>query len=209
MTSLRLWDRGGTRRLAALDAYQFPSSLRQRVLFQHAGLTGDTITAVEGAARQWFRLAARHPRAKLCMPSVVVGDYWREFRLYPREYAEFCDQAVGRLLQDDTTADTTADRGMRLHTTFRLAQQDEQLESHRLPTLFRVDHDLAITGARRYLADCGGHDQCYDQTDMLCLRHLVDVPRGRRSKWSHPGAPGAAGGFGGGCGMGCGGGCAG
>jgi hypothetical protein len=203
MTSLRLWDRG-TRRLAAVDGYRFPSGVRQRFAFTHPGLTHEHHDTVEAAVRQWFRLVARQPRAKLTMPSTVTGDYWREFRSHDREYGEFCHQVAGHLVPDQPAKD----KGAGLCTAFRLAQQDEHLESHRLPLLFRVDRELAVTGARRYVADCGGHDRCYDESDALCLRHVGGVQRGRRGTWNHPGAPPVGGGASG-CGMGCGGGCGG
>src|SRR3712207_4117674 len=101
MTSLRLWDRGGTRRLAAVDDYRFPSGVRQRFLFTHPALSHDTIDAVGAAVRQWFRLIARQPRAKLTMPSIAAGVYWREFRLDTTAYGTFCAQVAGRPLQDE------------------------------------------------------------------------------------------------------------
>ena len=209
MTSLRLWDRGGIRRLAAVDGYRFPSGVRHRFSVGHPALGHHDIDAVEAATRQWFRLAARQPRAKLAMPSTVAGDYWREFCRSTREYATFCAQTAGHLVRDDPGTD----RGARLVTTFRLAQQDEELAAHQLPLLFRIDRDLAISGARRYLAGCGGADRCYDdEADVICLQHLADVRRNRRrgGNWHHPGAPGGAvSGGGGGCGIGCGGGCGG
>ena len=203
MTS-RPWDRGGTRRLAAADGYVFPTGVRQRFAFTHPGLSREDLQAVEAAVRQWFRLAARQPRAKLAMPSVVAGDYWREFRLDTTSYDTFCGQVTGRPLRDDAGDD----RGTRLVTTFRLAQHDEGTASYELPRLFRVDRDLAISGARRYLADCGGYEHCYDdEVDVVCLRHLAGSPKRRRGNWRHPGAPGGAmSGAGGGCGLGCGGG---
>jgi hypothetical protein len=206
MTSSRLWDRRATRRLAAVDGYVFPSSVRQRFAFTHPDLSRENLDAVEAAVRQWFRLAARQPRAKLTMPSVLAGDYWREFRLDTAAYGTFCAQVVGRPVQDDPADD----RGVRLVTTFRLAQQDEGTASHELPRLFRVDRDLAISGARRYLADCGGYEHCYDnEVDVICLRHLAGPPRRRRGgTWNHLGAPGTAT-YGGDSGFGCGGGCGG
>ena len=116
MTTLRLWDRGGARRLAGVDAYSFPTAVRQRFALSHPGLDRAHLEAVEAAIRQWFRLSARQPRAKLAMPSAAAGDYWREFRLHTTEYGTFCAQTAGRLLQDGAADD----RGARLSTTFRL-----------------------------------------------------------------------------------------
>ena len=208
MTSLRLWDRGGTRRLATVDGYRFPSGVRHRFSVTHPELSHENIATVEAATRQWFRLAARQPKAKLAMPSIVVGDYCREFSRDTTAYGAFCTEAAGRLLTDDPGGDL----GVRLVTTLRLAQEDEGLASHQLPLLFRIDRDLVVAGARRYLADCGGADRCYDdEAGVICLQHLAGIRNRRRgANWNHPGAPGTAmGGTGSGCGMGCGGGCGG
>jgi hypothetical protein len=204
-------------RVAIVDAYRFPSSIRQRFSLEHRDLGSAEIEAVEAATRQWFRLAARHPRAKLSMPSVIVDDYWHEFVLHTRDYSEFCDTGLGRFMHHVpesamSTAEAAANHGSTLRSTLKLAQEDEGVEATRLPRLFRVDRDLAIAGGRRYLADCGGRGVCYGLKDSVCLQH-VDGPgkRAGHGTWSDPppsaGAPGA-GALGGGigCGAGCGGG---
>jgi hypothetical protein len=63
------------------------------------------------------------------------------------------------------TADgTAANRAGNLRATLVFAQQDEDCEPARLPTLFRVDQELAAPGGRRYLAGCGGRGECYGLT---------------------------------------------
>src|SRR4051794_8423998 len=110
MIWIRLRNGGRVGRVAVIDGYQFPSSVRYRFAQHHDALTGDQIGTVEAAARQWFRLAAGHPRAKLWMPSVVVDDLWHELVLHTREYAAFCDAAFGRFLHHvpDSAASTPA-----------------------------------------------------------------------------------------------------
>jgi hypothetical protein len=143
------------------------------------------------------------------MPSVLVDDLWREFRVHSREYEEFCTAAFGRIVRPG--AET---RPRDLSATFRLAQQDEPLGPGLLPQLFRVDQQLAVPGGRSYLADCGGRGVCYGLKDTICLQHLDGpgkAPGGGR-KWDtsgagHGGSMGPGGGDGGGCGGGgCGGG---
>jgi hypothetical protein len=209
MTWIRRRDRGNGRRIAAVDAYQFPSSVRQRFAYEHGALTRDDIRTVEAATRQWFRLAAGHPKAKLSMPSVVVDDLWHEFVLHTREYAAFCDAALGRFLHHvpESTmspAAAAANRLTALATTFQLAQRDEECDRKRLPLLFRVDQQLGVAGGRRYLADCGGRGECYEVRGTLCLQHLLGVGKPARG-WGHKGSPpvtGMSGPGGGGCGGG-------
>jgi hypothetical protein len=206
-------NRGRVGHVDAVDAYQFPSSVRQRFTHQHHSLTGDDIQTVEAATRQWFRVAAGHPKAKLWMPSVVVDDLWHELVLHTRDYAAFCDAAFGRFLHHVpdsamTTAAAARRRDTALLATLRLAQQDERCDPSRLPLLFRVDQELAVPGGRRYLADCGGRGDCYELAGTLCLQHLRGFGQPTRGD-SNPnhipnGGMHALGG--GGCGGGCGGG---
>ena len=95
----RRWSgRGVAARVAVIDGYGFPGSVRQRLGLAYPDLSAEDVRMVEDAARQWFRLAARRPSAPLSMPSTVVGAYWREFALRTYEYADFCAAALGRLL---------------------------------------------------------------------------------------------------------------
>ena len=212
MMFLRLRERGGGRRIAVVDAYQFPSSVRQRFAFEHEGLTPEDTRKVEDATRQWFRLAARHPKAKLSMPSVAVDAMWHEMVLHTREYQEFCDQAIGHFLHHQpesamSAQAAAANRAKNLQATFRLAQEDERCGPLVLPLLFRVDRETGVRGGRRYLADCGGRGQCFDAADALCLTHLTGLGKPPRGTWkgrSGP-LPESSGGSGPVCG-GCGGG---
>jgi len=202
-----------SRRLAAVDDYQFPGSVRQRFVQQHSELTGDGVRSVEAAARQWFRLGVRHPRARLAMPSVIVDDLWREFVLHTREYAEFCDAALGRVPQRMpepamTAGGAAGNRSGALQATFRYAQQDEPGGAGPLPVLFRVDQELAVAGGRHYLADCGGRGICYELKGTICLQHLGGSGKAPTGTWSLRRPPPEGGGFSG-DGLGCGGGCGG
>jgi hypothetical protein len=157
------------RRLAAVDDFPFPGGLRHRFSQQHQDLTDDGLRSVEAAARQWFRLGARHPKARPAVPSVLVGDFWREFALREREYADFCTAAFGQ----PVPAHAVTDDRSRLGITFRMAQEDEGCAPGVLPLIFRVDRELAVAGGRHYLADCGGRGICYELKDTICLQHLT------------------------------------
>jgi hypothetical protein len=188
MAATRFWERRSARRIAVVNAFEVPSSVRQRFTFQHGDLTAGDVRTVEAAAQQWFRLAARHPGAKLSMPSVVVDELWHELVLHTREYAEFCEAAFGQFLHHEPEsamgpAAVAANRSTALLTTFRLARQDEDGGPDSLPLLFRVDEDLTAVGGRRYLADCGGRGQCYEVRSTVCLQHLTSVGKPIRGNW--------------------------
>jgi hypothetical protein len=174
-TTLR--DRRAAHRIGTVDDLQFPASGRQRLGNRHPHLSGDGIRIVEASTRQWFRLVARHPRAKLSMPSVVVDDLWQELTLHARDYAAFCDAAFGRLLHyppgSAMGANTAeASRTPLLLATLSHARLDEGCGQTDLPLLFRVDQELGIRDGNRYLADCGGRGECFRVPGVICLQHV-------------------------------------
>ncbi|HEV7964344.1 MAG TPA: hypothetical protein VGP57_17520 [Actinoplanes sp.] len=172
------------RRLAVVESYQLPGGARQRFAFQHEDLTPEQLRLVEAGALQWFRVAARRPRARLSMPSVAVDGLWHEFVLDTGAYADFCAAAFGRVLRHPSEPVTNP---AALHATFLLAQRDESAAPAGLPLLFRVDSTLAVPGGHRYLADCGGRDQCYPLPDTVCLHHLKTSRR--RHEWDYHDGP--------------------
>lgn len=179
---LGLGPRRVARRVAAVDAYEFPSSVRQRLRLKHRDLGTESAALIEAATRQWFRILAQNPRARLSMPSLLVDDMWHEFLLHTRDYAAFCDTAFGRLLHRKpefaiTPHQAASNHSDHLLVTLELARQDENCWPE-LPLLFRVDHQVGLTGARRYLADCGGRGVCYMSTpNLVCLHHLAGMDR--------------------------------
>ncbi|MBM2623188.1 hypothetical protein JIG36_47600 [Actinoplanes sp. LDG1-06] len=156
-------------RLATIDAYLFPAAVRQRVAATHDTLTTSGLDEAEAAARQWFRLAARHPRARTAMPSLITATLWRELAAQPTDYAQFCTEAFGHPLP---LPDAPAAPPSALAETFRLAREDENCAPDALPLLFRIDQQLSIPGGHRYLADCGGRGVCHDLPGALCLMHV-------------------------------------
>jgi hypothetical protein len=179
MSWIRPRDRRTAQRLAIVDEYPFTAGVRHRLTLKHSDLGTAGIALVQNAARQWFRLFARHPTAQLSMPSVAVDDLWREMVRDDRDYSEFCDAAFGHLLPRPPEPDP--DRPPRLATTLRLAQEDEGCPPEALPLLFRIDRDLGVTGGVRYLADCGGgRDICHELPGATCLRHIAGIKPARR-----------------------------
>jgi hypothetical protein len=178
------WTRDRSKQVAAVDAFAFPSGLRQRLALRHEELSSAGIDQVEAATRQWFRLAARTPKAKVSLPSATVDTFWQELALHTHDYAAFCDAAFGRLLP--YAAMPAVGAASHLQATLRLAQEDESCASDRLPLLFRVDVSSGLHGARHYLADCGGRGFCYEQTSTICVQHLAGPGRTIRGDWKSP-----------------------
>jgi hypothetical protein len=103
------------------------------------------------------------------MPSTAVDDMSNEFLSHTRDYAAFCDTAFGHFVYPKpesalTPHQAAAGRPDRLLLTLRLARQPAAGPSRRellaLPLIFLVDHQVSLTGARRYLVDCGGRGVC-------------------------------------------------
>ncbi|MGC4869148.1 hypothetical protein ACLQ3B_27335 [Micromonospora sp. DT53] len=173
------------RRLRAVSELRFPASGRQQLRNRHPHLGDDDILLVETAARQWFRIIARQPGAKLSMPSVVVDDLWQELTLHERDYATFCDAAFGRPPHHQPRSapgGDPADDNQRplLLTTLSYGRRDEGCGPNGLPLLFRVDQELQIQDGNRYLADCGGRGECFPVSGRVCLQHLAGP--GKRPK---------------------------
>jgi hypothetical protein len=174
-------------RIAAVDDSQFPASGRLRVGNQHPHLSGDDIHLVEAATRQWFRLVARHPRAKLSMPSMVVDDLWQDMTRHARDYAAFCDVAFGHLLHHQPGPAMASDTANANHissllATLSYARRDEGCSPTALPLLFRVDKILSIRDGNCYLANCGGRGECFRAPGLICLQHLGGLGKRRRPR---------------------------
>ena len=208
------------RRVAAVNAYEFSTSMRRRLRLKHPDLGLPSITLIEAATRQWFRLLARRPKARLSMPSRAVDDLWHEMLLHTRDYAAFCDAAIGRFLHHEPESamppqQARANQSEGLLATLILARADENCPPDTLPLLFRVDQELGLDGARRYIIDChGGRSQCYDNPNphLVCLAHLARsgrpqfgrspprTPAHHNTIWMAHGCGGAGDGGCGGCG---------
>lgn len=98
----------------AVDAYEFPSSVRQRLRRTHPHCGPDGVALIEAATRQWFRILARRPtaRLRLSMPSTLADEMWHEFLLHTRDYAAFCDTAFGRFVHHVPESAMTPDEAV-------------------------------------------------------------------------------------------------
>src|SRR4051794_35629955 len=75
----RLGGRSTAARVAVVEQYRFPEAVIDRFRQEHPELHSEDSALVEAAARQWFRLIARQPRAMLALPSRGVSDLWLAF----------------------------------------------------------------------------------------------------------------------------------
>ncbi|MCG5470045.1 hypothetical protein LADH09A_003986 [Micromonospora sp. LAH09] len=174
-----------SRRLRAVSELQFPASGRQQLRNRHLHLSDDDIVLVETATRQWFRIIARQPNAKLSVPSVAVDDLWQALTRHAQDYATFCDAAFGRPLPHQpraaTSADTTTTDRSALLATLKHGRRDEDCGPTGLPLLFRVDQEVRVQEGNRYLADCGGRGECFPVSERVCLQHLAGPGKRARS----------------------------
>jgi hypothetical protein len=174
------------RREAAIDTYEFPPGLRERVRRHYPHLRDADVDRVFSALREYFHLCRVAGRRLLAMPSQVVDVAWHEFILYTRHYEAFCRQALGRFLHhtpaEAMRSRTEASDGLK--RSWRLACRRAGIDpkaATALPLLFAIDSELGIVDGFRYALNC---------------THLVSAQGATSYCASHIG-----------CGGGCGGGC--
>lgn len=208
------WLRKHARRV--IDAYVFPSFLRERVRAAHPQLDDAALRDVERALRQFFIASAHAGGRFVAMPSKVVDTLWHEFILHTRSYEAFCRQAFGRMLHHTPAealpqpADGAARRTQQfagLRRAWYWSCKEEAIDPRkpsRLPLLFALDSSLAIAGGYAYVPDCSllGTDRggTHCGTSFGCGSSCGSGDGGSSD------AGGDAGGDGGGCGGSCGGG---
>ncbi len=100
-------------------------------------------------------------RVHLKHPSTLVDDMWHEFLLHTRDYAAFCDAAIGQFLHHEpeprmSLDQAPANRSDGLLIILQRARQDDHCGPYALRLLFRVDQEAQLPGCRRYHVDCGG-----------------------------------------------------
>jgi hypothetical protein len=160
-----------------VDAYEIPGDVLARFRSAHTEVDDDaTLRVVSAAARQWFRLLAAAPAARLGLPSRAVADLWLESTRDGESYARFCSSAFGRVLPATPLTVPVGGclpDGPDLVRTLRAARADEPAAPSGLPQLFRVDETVGIAGGRRYVASCGGGAECHRVPGRWCLTHLA------------------------------------
>lgn len=189
-------------RLAYIRAEEFPPGLRTKVAAELPQLTEAQLDRVFDGLREWFAvcLESRYRRAGVAgMPSHAVDIAWHEFILFTREYAAYCDRALGGYLHHAPESSMETPMAQALARTLEIARA---LRPAAIPVLFTLDHDLGIDG--------GTH---FDAATLAALEQRAVVPHlvvGSTSGGGGcSGGAGCAGGHGGGSDGGCGGGCGG
>ncbi len=123
-------------------------------------------------------------RVHLKHPSTLVDDMWHEFLLHTRDYAAFCDAAIGQFLHHEpeprmSLDQAPANRSDGLLIILQRARQDDHCGPHALRLLFRVDQEAQLPGCRRYHVDCGGRERCYDASRQgWCACTIYSWPPG-------------------------------
>jgi len=200
----------GTRKRTA-DRADVPQAAVQELLRHHPHLDAQDVALVLAGLRQWYRAVQSARGAPLAMPSRVVDDLWHAHITCTRDYAAFTRRAFGRFLHHQPESSMPAaaaarNRGEHLRRTLETCRT---LEGAALPLLFRVDEELDVEGARRYVLSCGV--KACGFAGVTCLAHLPRA-KDRSGSNSGGGCGGGSGcstgssscGGGGGCGGGCG-----
>lgn len=181
-------------RVDFVDACALSSSVTNRYLASYPDLTDRQLDRLVAATRQWCRLLARAPRAKIAMPSAAVGELWAEMVAESPFFAGFCAAAFGRMPRPKPVPPAApggaVQRSPALRKTYLLASADEGLRREGLPLLFRVDWMLDRLDGLAYVPNCGQVRYCVAPEGTTCLRHVARPPRSRVSHWGGPAAGG-------------------
>jgi hypothetical protein len=179
-------------RAGFIDAYSFPTGIRERVRKRYPHLSDAQLDLVFDALREYFHLCRKGGQRLLAMPSQVVDVAWHEFILFTRNYQHFCRRGLGRFLHH-TPAEamrTPTDAGEGLQRTWRLACHRAGMRPEAataVPLLFAIDSQLAIADGFNYALDCRQALAARQAASSYCASHI-----------------GGGGGCGGGCaGAGC------
>lgn len=190
-------------RLAYIRDEALPPGLRVKVAAELPQLTEAQLDRVFDGLREWFAvcLESRYRRAGVAgMPSRAVDIAWHEFILFTREYAAYCDRALGGYLHHAPESSMATPMAQALARTLEIARPLSPAAA--IPLLFTLDHDLGIEG--------GNHFDAASLAELeqgATARHWVVVSTSGGGGCS--GGAGCAGGDGGSSDGGCGGGCGG
>ena len=137
----------------------FPRFLKAKLLKTYPHLTSKDYDLVERGMRQYFLACARSKKQFVAMPSKAVDALWHEFILHTKNYAAWCNMALGYFLHHTPAAalGKKAKNNDGLRRAWYWACKDEAIDPKqpsRLPLLFALDMKLAIAGGYSYVPDC-------------------------------------------------------
>lgn len=154
-----------------ISEYRYPKRIREKIKQHYPHLNDAQVNRVMRGLKEYFVICLMAGDRMVAMPSQVVDIAWHEFILFTRDYNEFCKKALGRFLHHTPTeamkTRTMASDGIK--RAWRLSCAREKInpkEPSRLPLLFALDGELAISDGFKYAPDCtaknanAGSDYC-------------------------------------------------
>lgn len=81
-----------------IEAYDFPESIREKVIERYPQLSGDDVQRAISALKTYFIICNHRNGQMVSMPSQVADVVWHEFILHTHRYKEFCDHGLGGFL---------------------------------------------------------------------------------------------------------------
>ena len=169
------------RQIRFLTHYEFPSTIKNKVLKTYPHLGDAGANQVMRGLRDYFHLLHMADDESVAMPSQAVDVAWHEFILFTREYEQFCDKAFGRFIHH-TPAEAVKspmESQVSIKRAWELSCVREKI-SHfnpkRLPLIFALDAKYQISDGFYYELDCSGTMSDLNQNDdhkvVYCASHI-------------------------------------
>lgn len=147
------------RAIQFINQYKFSDGFISKYAKKHPALSDAQREIVLDGLRQYFRMCyEKNSWSLVVMPSLAVDEAWHEFILFTRQYQAFCQKAFGYYLHhtpaEAMEPEETEEKG--INVAWVLACRDEKIDPYkpeRLPKIFAIDSNLAITGGFIYTLD--------------------------------------------------------
>lgn len=164
------------KRIEFLEAFEFPVSIKQRVISTYPHLSNDQAELVLKTLKSFFLISYKAKLRPVAMPSQVVDVAWHQFILFTKNYEVFCRKGIGRFLHHTPTeamkSRTSAQDGIK--RAWRLACSLENINPKfpsRLPMLFAIDAKLKIEDGFIYSKNCKDKNSL-NYGDNYCASHI-------------------------------------
>ena len=163
------------RRLAFIQAYEFPPAARRAFQNTHPHLGPEPGDAIFWALKDYFSLLALNSGGDgIAMPSRIVGAAWETFAADDDDgYKDFCRQAFGAYVPPEPAAAGQADAAI-VRTWQLLCARLGIDPAHptRLPRLFALDRRLGVENGI-YYALSAQDLQSMEQANLALAVHLL------------------------------------
>lgn len=198
-----------------IQTYTFPQGIKEKVGKVYPHLSDADLQLVMNGLREYFHVINDAGKNKvIAMPSQVIDVAWHEFILFTKEYAYFCNKALGRFIHH-TPAEamkTQVDAQDGIKRAWRIACNRERINTitpTALPLIFAIDTQLSIEDGFKYQLNCQKSALTAGQTSSggYCATHIgcASGCSGSASGSSGSASDGGCSGSSGGCSGGCGG----